>query len=180
MSCCDLRAVTVRQPWAWAIARGLKVIENRTKPQPYRGRLLIHAGAAWSVRGATDIRIREAWWTANGGAPDGDRLPQLPDPQKVSGTLVHPSVRTGPPAAAIELGALVAVCELVDCHPAQRCCEPWGEDSYVEAGGRRRTDIWHLVLEDIQPIDPPVPCVGHLGLWKPPAEVVRLLPEFAR
>ncbi len=39
-----MKALTVRQPWADAIARGLKRIENRTWRTDYRGQLLIHAG----------------------------------------------------------------------------------------------------------------------------------------
>jgi hypothetical protein len=44
-----LRALTVVQPWAWAIIHGpangpKKLIENRSWATPYRGPLLIHAG----------------------------------------------------------------------------------------------------------------------------------------
>lgn len=39
-----MKALVVRQPWAWAIASGQKTIENRTWPTPYRGPLLIVAG----------------------------------------------------------------------------------------------------------------------------------------
>ena len=40
----NMKAVTVCQPYAELIARGDKVIENRTWPTSYRGPLLIHAG----------------------------------------------------------------------------------------------------------------------------------------
>jgi hypothetical protein len=39
-----MRALSVRQPWAWAIVTGLKPVENRTWPTAYRGPVLIHAG----------------------------------------------------------------------------------------------------------------------------------------
>lgn len=39
-----LPALSVRQPWAWLIASGLKDIENRPRRTHYRGPLLIHAG----------------------------------------------------------------------------------------------------------------------------------------
>ena len=39
-----MKALTVRQPWAWLIAAGHKDIENRTCRTSYRGPLLIHAG----------------------------------------------------------------------------------------------------------------------------------------
>lgn len=38
-----MKALTVRQPWAWAIVMGYKDIENRTRPTNHRGRLLVHA-----------------------------------------------------------------------------------------------------------------------------------------
>ena len=39
-----MKAITICQPWAWAIVEGYKHVENRTWPTKYRGRLLIHAG----------------------------------------------------------------------------------------------------------------------------------------
>lgn len=38
-----MKALSVRQPWAWLLAMGYKPIENRTWYGSYRGRLLIHA-----------------------------------------------------------------------------------------------------------------------------------------
>jgi len=40
-----MRALTVRQPWAWAIVSAGKDIENRSWPTKYRGWLAIHAAA---------------------------------------------------------------------------------------------------------------------------------------
>ncbi len=40
-----MKAITVRQPWAWCIAAGHKLVENRTWVTHYRGPLAIHAGA---------------------------------------------------------------------------------------------------------------------------------------
>jgi ASCH domain len=38
-----LRALSIRQPWAWAVAAGHKRVENRTWSTSYRGPLAIHA-----------------------------------------------------------------------------------------------------------------------------------------
>ncbi|BAY41285.1 hypothetical protein NIES2111_56810 (plasmid) [Nostoc sp. NIES-2111] len=38
-----MKALTVRQPWAWAIICANKNIENRVWPIHYRGDILIHA-----------------------------------------------------------------------------------------------------------------------------------------
>jgi len=39
-----MKALSIRQPWAWLIVNGYKDVENRTWSTNYRGDLLIHAG----------------------------------------------------------------------------------------------------------------------------------------
>jgi hypothetical protein len=39
-----IKALSVRQPWAWAILYGGKSLENRSEPILYRGSILTHAG----------------------------------------------------------------------------------------------------------------------------------------
>jgi hypothetical protein len=39
-----VKAISIRQPWAWLIVHGFKDVENRTWATNFRGRLLIHAG----------------------------------------------------------------------------------------------------------------------------------------
>ena len=39
-----MKALSIRQPWAWLIVNGYKDIENRTWNTKFRGRFLIHAG----------------------------------------------------------------------------------------------------------------------------------------
>src|SRR5947207_1541600 len=41
-----MKAVSVHQPWAWAILSAGKTVENRTWATRHRGPLLIHAGRA--------------------------------------------------------------------------------------------------------------------------------------
>lgn len=38
-----MKALSIRQPWAWLIANGHKDIENRTSHTNFRGDFLIHA-----------------------------------------------------------------------------------------------------------------------------------------
>jgi hypothetical protein len=38
-----MRAISIRQPWAWAIMSGLKDIENRSWKTDFRGDVLVHA-----------------------------------------------------------------------------------------------------------------------------------------
>jgi|ERR1039458_8111645 hypothetical protein len=43
-----LKAISIRQPWAWLIVNGYKDVENRIWAANVRGRVLIHAGASKS------------------------------------------------------------------------------------------------------------------------------------
>ena len=45
-----MKALTVRQPWAWAIIYAQKDIENRGWPIYYRGDILIHAAKGCTKR----------------------------------------------------------------------------------------------------------------------------------
>lgn len=38
-----MKALSIRQPWAWAVMAGKKKVENRDWPTLFRGRLAIHA-----------------------------------------------------------------------------------------------------------------------------------------
>ena len=39
-----MRALSIRQPWAWLVVNGYKDIENRTWSTNFRGRIYVHAG----------------------------------------------------------------------------------------------------------------------------------------
>ncbi|WGX98756.1 ASCH domain-containing protein [Nocardioides sp. L-11A] len=144
-----MKALTVQQPWAWAIVHGGKTVENRTQAWKYRGPLAIHAGFRLSERGC-------------------ELLPDLLGATQGADDLLWEYMR-----AELVYGAIIGTVQLVDAHLAQPdCCDsPWAEQSYDEHGGRTRRDIVHLVLDDAQPIDP-IPCRGRLGLWAPPTEVL--------
>jgi hypothetical protein len=53
-----MRALTICQPWAWAISHGPKRFENRTWSTEYRGSLLIHAGKSkkWLGPGICELQ----------------------------------------------------------------------------------------------------------------------------
>ncbi|MER7361839.1 ASCH domain-containing protein [Nonomuraea wenchangensis] len=97
-----MKAITVRQPWAWAIATGRKPVENRTWTTRHRGLLAIHAAARWAGPDA----LRDVCDLADCHVSD------------VRVTDKH-------------LGAIVAVVDLVDVctamlTPGDTCgCGPW-------------------------------------------------------
>ena len=94
----EIRAITIQQPWAWAVAHGGKTIENRNWGLAYRGPIAIHAGLTWSEDGGRDARVLNA-------LRGTDALTQ-----------------TG-----LARGAVVALADLVDEHPDAGCCRPWGQ-----------------------------------------------------
>ncbi len=44
-----MRCLSIRQPWAWLVAAGMKLIENRTWSTDFRGTIAIHASTSNSV-----------------------------------------------------------------------------------------------------------------------------------
>lgn len=52
----SVKALTVQQPWAWAIIHGGKDVENRGKNCHFRGRFYVHAGLKHSTRDDAFVR----------------------------------------------------------------------------------------------------------------------------
>jgi len=52
----SLRALSLRQPWAWLVTNGSKDIENRSWHTNHRGPLLIHASS-----NLTEFSVKRHW-----------------------------------------------------------------------------------------------------------------------
>lgn len=70
-----MRALSVRQPWAWLIVHGHKDVENRDWGTGWRGPLLIHAGKTLTRKYHRECRamLAEVFGIA---LPDLDELPR--------------------------------------------------------------------------------------------------------
>lgn len=161
----DIRLITVRPPWSFAISHLGKTPENRTRSTSYRGLVGIHAGKSWDALATHDRRITAAVHLLAGssGMESSDFL--------------------DPTSPYICRGHVVALAELVDCHPDDgQCCRPWGERSHSTVG-TGLTVVHHLVLAGAVPLTEPIPARGQLGLpWRPDALLAALLhatPEAA-
>jgi hypothetical protein len=112
-------AISIRQPWAWAIVHAGKDIENRTWATRFRGPVAIHASKGMTkdeyananyyiqrVLGAVD----QAWLT------------------KWHGVTASP--------ARLDFGGIIGVAEIVDCVDASE--SPWffGPRGFVLANAR--------------------------------------------
>ncbi len=96
----EIKALTVRQPWAHMIAYGGKTIENRVWETRHRGLLAIHAGSGWDRDAEHSSLVREAWtaWASSVAEP---------------AILAMPLNRKNP---GITLGAVIAVVDSSGCH----------------------------------------------------------------
>ena len=157
----EIRALTVRQPWVWAIAEQGKTIENRTWQTAYRGLLAIHAGARFDDDATMPVDRAER------------RLRALV--AKIR--LAHGSP---PDTANLRLSRIIAVADLTGIHHASECRLP--DRSPIPtlgdlAGGRPGCSPWaipgeyHWELGCVRPLPDPVPCKGRLGLWRLPEDV---------
>jgi len=67
---------------------------------------------------------------------------------------------------------VVALADLLDCHPDSGCCRPWGDSAPThQLGGGPVVTVHHLVLDHVVPLRRPVPARGALGLWTLPSDV---------
>jgi hypothetical protein len=156
-----MRALTVRQPWAWAIIHGGKNVENRTRnlAGTYRGPVAIHAGLVEDEAAYDDEMIKDAL-----GRYDDSWLLE----EQIG-----------------RAGSFIGVVDLVDAHRCSAlnvtreilCCQsPWAQQPYDERhGGRRVPDLWHLELANRRPLATPIPARGRLGLWTPAFDVLEQL-----
>ena len=70
-----IKALTIKQPWAWLMAEGLKDVENRSWQTHYRGFLAIHVGKSNSDLSPQVLsRVDEILSESNF---NGARLPSL-------------------------------------------------------------------------------------------------------
>lgn len=153
-----MRAITVRQPFAWAIAHLGKGVENRGRKHPWQSAVgedvAIHAAAAHYGRNydeSEEVDL-DVITTAMSNGIDFDW--EIRDELDVR-------------------SAIVAVARLEEVHHADTCrnaCSDWAV-----------ADGWHLVLSRIVPLSRPVPAKGMLGLWTlTPEQEARVLEQVGR
>jgi hypothetical protein len=176
-----MKALTLHQPWASAIAEGIKAVETRSWATSYRGPLAIHAGkrmpASWTTIGSYRVK----GFGRTGLALIGPGLPEFRSVPRLEGCLMP-------------LGAIVATANLVDVVPIGP--ESYtGDDDFVhvvefngepvvrvvhhDAEGRRCTDYrdeaswgdftpgrFAWLLDGVRKLDEPIPAKGRQGLWE--------------
>lgn len=151
-----MRAISLYQPWASAIALGAKTIETRSWATKYRGPLAIHAAKRCNKSELIHLSCCSNWRGAFWKTFRGNRTNFL----------------------GLPFGAIVATCELVDCRPTESFTngemdrkryppEPTNPDFWTERGiGDFSPGRFGWVLANIKALSEPIPCKGMQGLFE--------------
>ncbi|MCY1008547.1 ASCH domain-containing protein [Nannocystis pusilla] len=135
-----MRALSIRQPWLWAILEGDKRVENRDWAGcEYRGPVLLHASKSCGKREFEDaVEAVEEMRIDLGLAPI--EVPQL---------------------GQLERGC---ICGIARVTGATRHPESWPNARWVVQSGYRIAGALGLELEDVRKL-PPIPFKGALGFF---------------
>jgi hypothetical protein len=134
--------LTVRQPYADAIAFGAKTVENRTRalPPKYEGvPVLLHAAKDPHASGITPLDLAQITWC-------------------------DISQWTGIRSAILAVIRFKGSHRCADVH---WCCKPWGQ---VET--KEHPEVWHWEIDHVERLKTPVPASGALSFWKPKDDVL--------
>ena len=140
------KVLSVRQPYANLICKGIKDVENRSRRTNYRGLLLIHASASMHAVVPFLRKSPRYTYTANS-------VPSL--------ILAEAGLIETQPD--LNFGAIVGCCTLTDCiqnHPS----------AWAEKG------MWHWVCENQIWFKKPIVNVkGQLGIWEWEGDIEELI-----
>lgn len=141
----DLRALTVRQPHAWAIVAGHKTVENRgwAFPLPTPVTIAIHAGVRYDHDGLT-VRVP--------GTPHRHQLVELG-----------------------QWGAIIGLVDVVACHAYSVCTTAAGRGGVAVCSPWALWGSHHWVLANARMLPEPIQCRGRLTLWRPEPQVMARL-----
>lgn len=163
-----MKALTLTQPWATAVALESKRIETRSWPTRYRGPIAIHAAKGYSVY---DLLHKNSCWNW-------------------IAALWQTGIRFGGGPAlddVLPFGAVVAVAYLADCRPTDsftqaeldtvRTPSDVSQFAHLYRWTERQMGDFSLgrygyVLRDVVPLDTPVPVKGFQRIWNLPADTI--------
>ncbi len=134
-----MKALTLTQPWATLVALGEKKIETRSWTTRYTGPLAIHAAKSfpdWAMELATSYEV-----------------------------FTRALQRHGLSAHQLPRGVVLATCRLKDALPTTSLLAP-GLATREWAFGDCSPGRFMFRLEDVVPLERPVPARGSLGLWE--------------
>jgi hypothetical protein len=156
-----MKALSIRQPYATAIAWGLKKFETRSFEVNYRGPLAIHASAT-HIRWQERRQIADIMRYLEAHAP-ATHLKGGPDYHKLWRQLHLEWMDDDGPG--LPRGAIVATVDVVDCFATD-------DDDFIDslnplerALGDYSWDRHAAKLENLKALVEPVPAKGKQGFW---------------
>jgi hypothetical protein len=161
-----VKALSIRQPWAWAILHAGKRLENRDwKGCAYRGPILIHASKG--------VGTLEEF----GSAVD-DVLDRVPDEDEAAFLAMFDEARGRVRPGRIERGGIVGRARIDGVIASARDLDTYGEPR--AQFWREEQHLWYaggfaLVLADVEAL-PFVPWKGELGLFEVPDDYATRTP----
>ena len=152
-----MKVLSLRQPWAWLVANGHKVIETRTWNTKYRGPLLIHAS----------VKMDE----------NCDNI------YKAIQELLGPDCPL-PAQSKLDLGALVGIVNVDQigqigwcCHLADTSASDLQKMHLCVPIENYKWPKWGWYLSMARVFKKPIPCRGMPGLFTPPDDVLEAVAE---
>lgn len=133
-----MKALSIRQPWVWAIMHAGKRIENRDWYCGYRGPILLHASKWWD---AHEIDATMRFDIKEAGDP----------------ALLKVAPFTSLNTLRASGGHLLARADIVGCLRPGDPVPPGQEAWYMGSFG--------IVLANVEALSTPIPCRGQLGLF---------------
>jgi hypothetical protein len=153
-----MRALSLTQPWATIVARGLKPIENRRWTPPiamYGETFAIHASKTWDKEG--ELWIRETWEGFD------DVVDAIGDAVLVRSAILGVARLTGYMSKSDRLFYTAAGGRIVASPGHELESNPW----YVGPYG--------FTLDQVRELNVPIPVSGALSFWRLPVEVDAIL-----
>lgn len=153
-----MKAISLWQPWASAVAIGLKKVETRGRRTLVRGRIAIHA----AQKRSREQRCK--WWRDFGMEPE--IIEAFEEKQFLSAT---PLDQWEERFEQLPFGAIIATVELVDCIDIDDLRNPDGAPyrmkiSYTESLlGNYGPGRFAWRFENVERLKEPVPCRGRQG-----------------
>jgi hypothetical protein len=137
-----VQAISVRQPWAWAIARGHKTLYNQSVPTVYRGPLLVHASMRVDLKAGDSPLMHTVGW----------------DPADPLATL----------GAVVAVAELEDVCSASTGGTASG----GEDGGHCSCGAWAEPGAYHWRLTNVRTLPRPIVALGRPGLWQPPSTLV--------
>lgn len=133
-----MKALSIKQPWAWLICSGYKDIENRNWPARFRGRIYVHTGKLFDSDGYDLFTLRSY------------------DPDSIIGEAIEALS-----SAHFDLGAIIGEVDITGCtfrfgDMNANLFSPWHE-----------VGMWGFEFANPILYAKSIPCHGRLGFFEP-------------